>query len=191
VYSIRLERRVFQRMEVAYTSPTSVWRISILRTLVSVLLLLTSLHSHAAQLEQAREYINAMEYTQAIQSLQTYLLAHPDDVEARYLLARTYAWDNQYAQAQQVYDQLLQLQSDNSEYLFGKAQALLWQNQQQAAIPLLETVIKLSPEQNDAWRLLILSLQQSQNTADQQRALEILTQARTRFPKINWDALAN
>lgn len=162
-----------------------------MRTLVSVLLLLASLHSHATQLDQAREYIGAMEYSQAIQQIQAYLSTHPDDVEAHHLLARTYAWDNQYAQAQQVYDQLLQLQSDNIEYLLGKAQALLWQNQQQAAIPLLDNVIKISPDQSEAWRLLILSLQQSQNKADQQRALEILTQARTRFPKINWDALAN
>jgi cytochrome c-type biogenesis protein CcmH/NrfG len=162
-----------------------------LRYIYFMIVLLASMLCHGSELDQAREYIGAMEYSQAIQQIQAYLATHPEDIEARLLLARTFAWDNQYAQAQRVYDQLLQLEQDNSEYLFGKAQALLWQNKHQAAIPLLESVIRLAPEQADAWRLLILSLQQSQNKADQQRAHELLVQARARFPKINWDVIAN
>ena len=166
-------------------------RINRLRYLLMSLVLVTSLPCQGAQLERAREYINAMEYHQAIKEIQAYLNTHPDDAAARYLLARTYAWDNQYTQAEQIYDQLLKEDSKNSDYLFGKAQALLWQNRHQAAVPLLEQVITLQPEQVEAWRLLILSLQQSQNNVDQLRARELLTQARTRFPKIHWDGIAN
>ena len=162
-----------------------------MRYIYCMLVLITSITCHGAELDQARDHIRAMEYTQALREIQAYLVTHPQDVEARLLLARTYAWDNQYAKAEQVYDQLLQLESDNSEYLFGKAQALLWQNKHEAAIPLLESVIRLIPEQAEAWQLLILALQQSNKQADRQRALQVIEQARARFPKMNWDGLAN
>ena len=162
-----------------------------MRYIYCMIALFASLTCHGAELDQAREHIRAMEYTQAIKEIQAYLATHPRDVEARLLLARTYAWDNQYAKAEQVYDQLLKLENDNSEYLFGKAQALLWQNKHQAAIPLLESVIRLIPEQAEAWQLLILALQQSNKQEDHQRALHLIEQARARFPKMNWDGLAN
>ena len=162
-----------------------------MRYIYCMLVLITSITCHGAELDQARDHIRAMEYTQALREIQAYLVTHPQDVEARLLLARTYAWDNQYAKAEQEYDELLQLENDNSEYLFGKAQALLWQNKHQAAIPLLESVIRLIPEQAEAWQLLILALQQSNKQADRQRALQVIEQARARFPKMNWDGMAN
>lgn len=154
-------------------------------------LFILSLVCHAAELDQARNHIAAMEYSQAIKQIEAHLAQHEDDVEARYLLARTYAWDNQYAQAETIYDQLLQLESDNTQYIFGKAQALVWQNKNTMAVPLLETVIQHVPEQVDAWRLLILTLQQTNKAEDKQQALRLGQEARKRFPKINWDVLVN
>jgi len=141
------------------------------------------------ELDSARDHINAMEYTQAIGDIQKHLAKHSDDVAARQLLARTYAWDNQYAKAEQVYDELLKKESDNTQYQFGKAQALIWQNKHSDAIPLLDGIIKHVPEEPEPWQLLILALQQSSKPADQQRVRELTKQAKARFPKMRWELI--
>ena len=162
-----------------------------LRFFAAIALLIFSQASHADDLDQARNYINAMEYTQAIQAIEAHLKKHESDVTARYLLARTYAWDNQYAMAEKIYDQLLLQESDNTQYMFGKAQALIWQNKNSQAIPLLDNVVKHIPEQVDAWQLLILALQQTNKPEDRQRAVQLGQQARKRFPKMNWDVIVH
>lgn len=146
---------------------------------------------HAAELDKAREHINAMEYPQAITVIEQYLASHNSDVEARFLLARTYAWDNQYAKAEQVYNQLLKRESDNTQYMFGKAQALIWQNKNSEAILLLDKITKHVPEEPEPLQLLILTLQQSSKPEDKQRASRLAEQAKTRFPKINWELIAH
>jgi cytochrome c-type biogenesis protein CcmH/NrfG len=144
---------------------------------------------YAAELDKAREHINAMEYTQAITLIEQYLASHGNDIEARFLLARTYAWDNQYAKAEQVYNELLARESDNTKYMFGKAQALIWQNNISEAIPLLDKITKHVPEEPEPLQLLILTLQQSSKPEDKARASRLLKDAKARFPKINWELI--
>lgn len=146
---------------------------------------------YATELDKAREHINAMEYPQAITVIENYLASHTSDVQARYLLARTYAWDNQYAKAEQVYTELLKQESDNTQYMFGKAQALIWQSKNSEAIALLDKIIKHVPEEPEPLQLLILTLQQSSKPEDKQRASSLLKDAKTRFPKMNWDLIAH
>ena len=92
----------------------------------------------STELDQARDHINAMEYTQAVESLKLHLAKHADDIRALYLLAKTYAWDNNYQMSEQTYDELLKIDGNNPEYLFGKGNALVWLQKSEQAIPLLE-----------------------------------------------------
>ena len=160
-----------------------------LRLLTLLLACLTVTPAYAAELDSAREHINAMEYTQAISEIEKYLTTHKDDIEARHLLARTYAWDNQYDKAEQIYNELLNRESDNTQFMFGKAQALIWQNKNSEAIPLLDKITKHVPEEPEPLQLLILTLQQSSKPEDKQRASSLLKDAKTRFPKNNWELI--
>jgi cytochrome c-type biogenesis protein CcmH/NrfG len=143
----------------------------------------------AGELDKAREHINAMEYIQAITIIEKHLATNSNDLDARYLLARTYAWDNQYDKAEQVYTDLLKRDHNNTQYMFGKAQALVWQNKNAEAVVLLDKVIKLVPEEIEPWRVLILTLQQSNKPADKERVELLSNQARARFPTAHWELI--
>ncbi len=57
----------------------------------------------------------------AEEMLQQWLTGHPEDQEARFLLARILAWQDKHAEALDQYNRLLKTEPDNSDYLAGRA----------------------------------------------------------------------
>jgi len=147
------------------------------------------LFAEDTELKQAREAINAMEYSVAVSKLKAYLKTHPDDIRRLHLLAKTYAWDNQFEAASKVYDQLLAVDPKQVEYVYGKAQALLWSEKIGEAIPLLEKAWSLQPENAEILRSLILNLNQSGTPEHKQRAKELGKTALEKFPNMHWDLI--
>lgn len=56
----------------------------------------------------------------AEEMLQQWLASHPEDQEARFLLARVLAWQEKRAEARAQYELLLTNEPDNSDYRTGK-----------------------------------------------------------------------
>lgn len=56
----------------------------------------------------------------AEEMLQQWLASHPEDQEARFLLARVLAWQEKHAEALAQYELLLKNEPDNGDYLTGK-----------------------------------------------------------------------
>jgi cytochrome c-type biogenesis protein CcmH/NrfG len=142
-----------------------------------------------SDLDAAHAAINDMNYTSAIEILNRYIKVHPDDIEAKRLLAKTYSWDNQFQAAAELYGRLLKTKPNDAEYLFGEANALVWQNKNAEAIPLLEQARSLQPDNADILRTLILTLNISNNPGDKQRVHELSELARKQFPNMNWDLI--
>lgn len=57
----------------------------------------------------------------AEEMLQQWLVSHPEDQEARFLLARILAWQEKNAEALEQYQRLLEKEPKNSDYLKGRA----------------------------------------------------------------------
>lgn len=57
----------------------------------------------------------------AEEMLQQWLASHPEDQEARFLLARVLVWQKKHAEALQQYERLLEKEPDNGDYLAGRA----------------------------------------------------------------------
>lgn len=57
----------------------------------------------------------------AEEMLQQWLDGHPEDQEARFLLARVLFWQHKHADALEQYNRLLKAEPDNSDYLTGRS----------------------------------------------------------------------
>lgn len=57
----------------------------------------------------------------AEEMLQQWLVSHPEDQEARFLLARVLAWQEKNAEALEQYQRLLEKEPKNSDYFKGRA----------------------------------------------------------------------
>jgi cytochrome c-type biogenesis protein CcmH/NrfG len=180
-------------MQRQFTSKTTV----LFRSILCLLTVLISAGLQAANnqsvkasdLGTAHAAINDMNYTSAIDILNRYIKANPDDMEAQRLLAKTYSWDNQFQAAAELYGRLLKTKPNDPEYLFGEANALVWQNKNAEAIPLLEKARSLQPDNADILRTLILTLNISNKPGDKQRVHELSKLAHKQFPNMNWDLI--
>ena len=141
----------------------------------------------AGAVDQARQLANEVEYDQAIPLLEKHLSQMPDDLDALRLLAKIYAWNTNYDKAIGIYDQLLKHSPGNINYIFEKAKALLWLNKNEQALPLLEKVWQKQPDNSEAWRLLILTLDHSESNQNKIRAKELLERAKKKFPNVHWE----
>lgn len=75
--------------------------------------------------DQTRVMVENARLSDAEEMLQQWLGNHPEDQEARFLLARVLAWQGKHSEALLEYDRLLEEEPDNGDYLEGKAQVLL------------------------------------------------------------------
>jgi YaiO family outer membrane protein len=96
--------------------------------------------------ETAQALVQQGDFVAASNTLDRYLAAHPSDAEARFLLARTLAWQGRPEAALPHYRQLLATQPDNVDFLLGYGQALLWAGRPNEALPPLEHAARLAPE---------------------------------------------
>lgn len=99
-----------------------------------------------ADVETARRQVEAQDLAGARATLETHLAEHPEDDEARFLLARVRAWQGNPEAALPLYEALLQREPDNADYLLGQGQALLWSNRPQAAMVPLERAAGIAPD---------------------------------------------
>lgn len=117
----------------------------------------------------------------AEEMLRQWLGEHAEDQEARFLLARVLAWQDKRAQALEEYDRLLAEQPSHSDYLLGKALVLVRGGQARSALPLLRKARRLSPYNEQIWRLQIEALRVAGGKKRQQQARFIRDEIQRRF----------
>ncbi|BCB27528.1 hypothetical protein SKTS_24140 [Sulfurimicrobium lacus] len=78
--------------------------------------------SASSAFDQTRVMVAGARLSDAEEMLQQWLAVHPEDQEARFLLARVFAWQGKSSEALLEYERLLGKDPDNGEYLEGKAQ---------------------------------------------------------------------
>jgi len=161
--------------------------VQILTTLVCLFFTTIIFAEHGTELEQAHEHINAMQYTEAANSINQHLATQANDVKALHLLAKTYAWDNNYNLAEQTYSRLLGIDAQNPEYLFGKGNALVWLQKNKQAIPYLEQAWGINKNNSNYLKTLILTLNQTANKQNLKRAKVLSTMGQKKFPNQLWD----
>ena len=105
--------------------------------------------AHAQSVEQAQALIDARDYATAARVLEQRLRAEPDDAQARFLLARTHAWNGEPERALPLYESLLSTEPDNADYLLGYGQALSWSGRHDQAVGVLERAQRMAPAYAD------------------------------------------
>lgn len=74
--------------------------------------------------DQTRVMVEGAHLGDAEEMLQQWLASHPEDQEARFLLARVFAWQGKRGEALLEYARLLKQDPGNGEYLEGMALVL-------------------------------------------------------------------
>ena len=109
----------------------------------------------AKALDQAKNALFNKDYPKSIAILKHQLSQNPGDSEARYLIAKAYAWKGDVPAALEQLDLLIQAFPDNTDYLLSKARFLSWQNKNTSAIKILERARKITPHYKAIWELEI------------------------------------
>ena len=163
--------------------------------ITAVLILLTAPHGIGAESKsmteldgvvEAQGMLDTGDHPQAIAVLENWLVGHPTDRQARFLYARSLAWDGRYAESLREYDQLLDQQPNDVDYLLGKGQTLLWMGRHEDALPVLARARKLAPDYEELWRLEFNALVATQAYDSGKRLTSFVEQARQRFPTAEW-----
>jgi putative PEP-CTERM system TPR-repeat lipoprotein len=121
----------------------------------------------------AEAYLKVDDHAAYFAAMQAWLEKHPQDKQARFLLANHYLTLKRYAEARTAYAKLLELEPDNPQVLNNFALALQQQNPQQAR-QYAEKALSLAPDNAavmDTLGLVLLA------QGDTQRALELLRKA--------------
>jgi len=96
--------------------------ISLSITLLSLFLAaIPDAWSASPAFDQSKVMVENARLSDAEEMLQQWLGSHPEDQEARFLLARVFAWQGKHSDALREYRRLLETEPDNSEYLEGRA----------------------------------------------------------------------
>lgn len=120
------------------------------------------------------------------QQLQHQLALHPDDLDARFQLARTLSWQKRFDEALVEYSRLLKTSPDNSDFLLGIAQTHLWRGAPEVSLPFLGEARRLTPNYEDVWRMQIQALMSLGDPDRLNEARLIRDEARSRFPRSDW-----
>jgi YaiO family outer membrane protein len=123
--------------------------------------------------------------------LRGWLSHYPDDLEARFYLARVLSWQGNYQESLKQYEMLLQQFPQNADYLLGKASVLIWRNTPEQAIAVLEPAIAKNPDYVDLYRTKLRALQQWAQTEKSkvQEAEAFRKEVQQRFPAEKWPTL--
>jgi len=137
-------------------------------------------------LQKAKHAIEVKQYSQAEQYLLQWLKLNENDWDAKFLLARVYAWQNKTQKSHDMYDELLSRYPENSDYLLGKAQTYLWDDNPKPALPLLSRARRISPDYREVWRLELQTLRELPDETSQTLYKTLLEQSQQRFAGENW-----
>lgn len=77
--------------------------------------------SASSAFDQTKVMVENARLSDAEEMLQQWLGSHPEDQEARFLLARVFAWQGKSSASLLEYERLLERAPGNGEYLEGKA----------------------------------------------------------------------
>jgi YaiO family outer membrane protein len=127
--------------------------------------------------------IERQDYARAARELRVQLAATPDDVDARFTLARVLGWSGDYAGALAEYDALLAGAPANVDYVFGRAQVLIWTAHDEEAVRELDRARALAPQYEDVWRLEQTVLERG---GDRVRLATFRDEAARQFPGAVW-----
>jgi len=86
------------------------------------------------KLEAARESVSAHRYVEAIPLLQAELAEHPEDDDARLLLARVLSWQRRYNESLAEYSRLLEKKPGDAGLRADRARVLAWSGRHEEAI---------------------------------------------------------
>lgn len=140
-------------------------------------------------LAEANVEVNNSNFRQAETILMGHLEHAPKDMEARFLLARVLSWQEKGTDALDQFTILLEERPYSSDFLLARANTLEWMGRRNEALLDLEAARALSPDYSELWRAEITILMRNDNPESRTQAMSLATQARQKFPDIDWDEL--
>jgi YaiO family outer membrane protein len=130
---------------------------------------------------QALAYAGRLDEAQRL--LTPWVVAHPRDEDARFLLARILAWRGHPEDALAQYDFLLATAPANADYVLGKARAQVALGRYDDALALCARAVQLAPTYAEVWQLELQILERQGRQAEAKRLRAQLAQ---RFPGAAW-----
>lgn len=133
----------------------------------------------------AQALATAGAYDDAHRLLTTWLAAHPDDLEARFLLARVLSWQGRNEEALAEADRLLAASGQDADYGLLKARILAALGRDDEAVEVLERTRGLAPQYQEVWQVEIDVLERG-DADSRRRAAHLRAEARARFGQLPW-----
>jgi YaiO family outer membrane protein len=134
---------------------------------------------------RAQDLATASRYAEARVLVESWLAVHPEDQDARYLLARISYWQGRPAEAWAHYQMLLAGSPENADYMQGAARALHALGQDGQALELADKARLAALNDPDAWRLE-LDLLEPGKGAQTSLGLTLRQQAAGQFQDPSW-----
>ena len=106
---------------------------------------------------QGRSAFDAEQLDLAIEPFSKFLLIYPEDLEATYLLGRSYEASGDAENALRLYTQTLELDTNHTDALMHSAQIYRGQNEPQNALAMLTRLTSIEPTNVEAYYLLGIS----------------------------------
>ena len=138
---------------------------------------------------QAKLAVSNKNFKQAEVRLVDQLQRQPDDIEARFLLARVLSWQEKWPEAITQFDKLIDEKPDNADFFLARANTLEWMGLRKQALQDLENARQLSPDYSEIWRTEISYLNKENTPAARDRVTALRNEAKQKFPEENWDRL--
>lgn len=138
---------------------------------------------------QANAAISNNHYTRAASILRQHLQQQPDDIQARFLLARVLSWQQQWTESMVLFDGLLKEKPDNSDFLLARANTLEWLGRRDDALRDLKKARRLSPDYSEIWRTEIKYLRRKKTPDADAQAIRLAEAAKQKFPQESWQRL--
>jgi len=137
--------------------------------------------SQESSIDDANTAIKANNFAHAISILENFTAENQNNYDAKYLLAKTYAWNKDIDRGIAALDILLNKFPANSDYLLSKATFLSWQDKNNEAIELLHTARIISPTYQDVWKLEIKLRHRIAKKKDEKELMATITEYESRF----------
>ena len=135
---------------------------------------------------QASLAVSNKDFKQAETILNKHLQQQPNDIEARFLLARVLSWQEKWTDAMETFNNLLEEQPDNADFLLARANTQEWMGHRKEALQDLENARQLSPDYSEIWRTEILFLSRENTPEASSQAILLANEARQKFPEESW-----
>ncbi|MBI3894816.1 MAG: tetratricopeptide repeat protein [Acidobacteria bacterium] len=129
--------------------------------------------------DSAAEQAEAQRYSEAADTLRSYLEQRPEDFTARLEMARLLSWSGRYQESAQAYQQALQAQPANIEARLGLAQVLSWARRYDEALQNYQEILEREPKNREA-RVEIAKIYAWKGNLD--RALELYADLQELYP---------